>query len=180
MKPKISIGVCILISLALVLFGLVYGTVSGFSDDRAQVTALLNGEGGLKNVLDYRAADGFNLCVVARRHLPGDADVAALETAAQNLRDAETSLSDKKQEDARLTAAALVVEKKLRETPSFQQSERDMAYLDMLITDMEQLSKSAVVGIYNEAAKDFNSQLAAPVTGELAKALGVKPCELYE
>ena len=180
MKPKISIGVCILIALALVFFGLIYGTVNGFSDDRAQVNALLNGEGGLKNVLGYRAADGLNLCVVARRHLMGDADVAVLEASAQKLRDAGTSLSAKKQEDARLSAAAARVAGKLRETPGFLQSERDMAYLEMLMTDMEQLSKSAVVGIYNEAAKDFNRQLDAPVSGELAKALGVKPCELYE
>ena len=86
MKPKLSIGVCVLISLALVVFGLLFGTMSGYADDRRQVTALLEGNNGLLDVLSYRGADGLNLCVVARRHLSGDAVVAALETAANYLR----------------------------------------------------------------------------------------------
>ena len=180
MKPKISISVCILISLALVLFGLIYGTVSGFADDRAQVTALLNGESGLMSVLNYRAADGFNLCVVARRHLAKDADVTRLETASRNLQVSGGSLSAKKQEDAKLSAAAALVGQKLKETPSFQQSARDKAYLEMLVTDMEQLSQTAVADTYNNAAKDFNRLLDAPLSGALAQILGVKPCELYQ
>lgn len=179
MKPKLSIGVCVLIALALVAFGFFYGTVAGFSDDRARVTALLTGERGLMQALDYRGADGLNLCVVARRHLVGDADVAALESTAQTLRDPKQSLAVKKQEDERLSAAVSQVEKKLQNTPGFQASTRDKAYLDMLTTDMEQLSGSAVVTTYNEAAADFNRQLDTPVTGAVAKALGVKPCEMY-
>lgn len=180
MKPKLSIGVCVLISLALVAFGLLYGTVSGFSEDRAHVTALLTGDSGLVNVLEYRGADGLNLCVVAKRHLEGDADVAALEAAARSLRDDKASLSSKKREDARLTAAAQQVEVKLKSTPSFQQSKRDQAYLDMLTTDMQQLSQSGVIETYNAAAKDFNQQLDAPFSGAIAKTLGIKPCELYQ
>lgn len=180
MKPKLSIGVCVLISLALVSFGLLFGTVRGFSDDREHATALLSGEGGLVDVLDYRGADGLNLCVVARRHLSGDADVKDLETAAKNLRSPGASLSQKKQEDARLSAAVILVADKLKEAPSFQQSERDKKYLDMLTTDLNDLARSAVIGTYNEAAKDFNKQLEAPISGTLATLLGVKPCELYQ
>lgn len=84
MKLKLPIGVCVLISLALVVFGLIFGTVSGFADERRQVTALLEGENGLMDVLSYRGADGLNLCVVARRHLPqADEDVTALEGRRQ-------------------------------------------------------------------------------------------------
>ena len=69
---------------------------------------------------------------------------------------------------------------KLKQTQSFQESERDRKYLDMLTADMQNLSKSAMVTTYNEAAVDFNSRLETPVIGALAKLLGVKPCELYE
>lgn len=180
MKKGLSLGVCIVISLALVFFGLLYGTATGFSDDRAQVTTLLSGESGLLDVLSYRGADGLNLCVVARRHLSeSDADVAALETASKNIRSANASLTVRKQEDARLEAASGLVAKKLKETPSFQQSERDQAYLDMLVTDMSQLARSAVIETYNAAAKDFNASLDKPFSGTIAKLLGVKPCELY-
>ena len=78
MKKSLPISVCILISLALVLFGLAFGTVKGFGDDKQQVTQLLSGENGLMDVLAYRGADGHNLCVVASRHLTDDPDVAAL------------------------------------------------------------------------------------------------------
>ncbi len=183
MKFNLSIGACVVISLALVLFGLFFGTFQGFADDRAHATALLSGEGGLMDVLSYQGADGLNLCVVARRHLTSDADVATLEEAAQTIRSTIASragLGSRKQESDRLLAAAAVVGQKLLATPSFQQSDRDKAYLDMLLTDMEQLSRSAVIGSYNEAAADFNTQLGDPISGVLAKLLGVKPCELYQ
>ena len=181
MKWKLPIGVCVLISLALVVFGLVFGTVSGFADERRQVTALLEGENGLMDVLSYRGADGLNLCVVARRHLPqADADVTALEAAAKALRAAGGRLSDKKAQDARMEEAVSAVSAKLTETASFQQSERDRRYLDMLVSDLQSLRASAVVTTYNQAARDFNSQLSSPVSGVLASLLGVEPCALYE
>lgn len=180
MKPKLSIGVSILISLALVLFGLIFGTLSGFNDDRKQVTALLSGESGLLNVLHYRGADGLNLAVVAKRHLsPADPDVQALESAAQGLRNPQGALTGKKQEDGRLAAAVERVAAKLRDTPSFQASSRDRAYLDMLAADLEGLAASPVIAAYNQAAADFNKQLDTKTGGALARLLGMQPCELY-
>ncbi len=181
MKPKLSVGVCILISLALVLFGLIFGTVSGFNDDRKQVSALLSGESGLMDMLAFRGADGLNLCVVARRHLPAtDADVLALENAAHKLRDEKASLATMKQEDGRLSIAAERVEDKLLAAGSFAASARDQAYLDMLTADMKQLAASPVIATYNQAAADFNQQLDTKTGGALARLLGMKPCELYQ
>lgn len=181
MKFKLPIGVCILISLALVVFGLVFGTVSGYSDDRRQVTALLEGENGLLDVLSYRGADGLNLCVVAGRHLAADdEDVAALRAAAQRLTDEREPISTKTEEDAKLEAAVDAVGAKLNKTPSFLGSERDQKYLDMLATDLRSLGASTVVTTYNQAAADFNAQLNTPVVGTLATWLGVEPCALYE
>ena len=180
MKPRLSIGVCVLISLALVIFGLLYGTVSGYEDDRAQAVVLLEGENGLLDALGYRAADGLNLCVVAKRHLSGDADVAALETAASRLRDGGGSLTAKKAADEALAAAVNAVSAKLQVSQSFQASERDMKYLNMLATDFGNLQKSMPAAAYNPEAKNFNAQLQTPVIGDFARLLGVKPCELYE
>lgn len=180
MKFKLPISVCVILSLALVLFGVLFGVISGYSDDRAQVAALLEGENGLMDALNYRGADGLNLCVVARRHLTNDADVEALEAAARKLRDAGEGVATKKLENDKLDAAVEAVAQKLGQTAGFLTSERDMKYLAMLTTDMQNLQKSAQIDTYNKGAKDFNAKLNTPVLGDIAKLLGVKPCELYE
>ena len=105
MKRNLSTGVCVLIALALVAFGLTYGTLTGFGDERAQVEALWSDENGLSDVLSYRGADGLNLCVVARRHLPpDDADILVLEQSAGTLRSAD-GIAAKKEADIALEAA---------------------------------------------------------------------------
>jgi len=180
MRPKLSVGVCIVITLALVLFGLIYGTLAGFSDERRQVTALLVGDSGLMEVLSFRGADGLNLCVVARRHLTAnDPDVQTLETTAKNLRDSKGGIPAKRREDDRLSAAVAQVSAKLQSSASFLSSPRDQAYLDMLTADIVYLAESPVIDEYNRAAADFNALLDTQTGGALARLLGVKPCELY-
>lgn len=180
MKPKLTIGLSILISLLLLAFGLVYGSVSGYNDDRAQVNALLAGDSGLLTVVNYRASDGLNLCVVADRHLAGDADVAALRTAANALRGNDASLASVKAKDAALTGAFTAVAAKLRASESFQQSERDRQYLEMLTTDFLNYGQNAIYATYNKAAEDFNEKLTTPVMGDVARFFGIKPCEMYQ
>ena len=178
MKRNLPTGACVLIALALVAFGLIYGTLSGYGDERAQVEALWSGENGLSDVLSYRGADGLNLCVVARRHLPrDDADVLALEQSAGALRSA-ADIAAKKEADTALESAFAAVE--LESSASFQASERDQRYLSMLEADLSSLGASQAVSTYNRAASAFNDLLAAPLTGSLARLLGVTPCELYE
>lgn len=180
MKFKLPISVCILISVTLVVCGLAFGTVSGFRDDRQEVSALLMGENGLLDVLSYRGADGLNLCVVARRHLAQeDADVLALEAAARKLMSQGESLATKRTEDERLTAAAAAVAQKLAQTESFTADERDRNYLDMLSSDLKNLSVADMANTYDQAAAGFNAQLTDTLWGRLAAGLGVAPCELY-
>lgn len=180
MKRNLSTGVCVLIALALVAFGLTYGTLTGFGDERAQVEALWSGENGLSDVLSYRGADGLNLCVVARRHLPqDDPDVLILEESAGALRSSGGAAA-KKEADAALEAAFEAVARKLESSATFQASERDRRYLSMLEADLNSLGASQAVSTYNRAASGFNDLLAAPLTGSLARLLGVSPCELYE
>ena len=180
MKRNLPTGACVLIALALVAFGLIYGTLTGYGDERAQVEALWSGENGLSDVLCYRGADGLNLCVVARRHLPpDDADILVLEQSAGTLRSAD-GIAAKKEADIALEAAFEALARKLESSESFQASERDRRYLCMLEADLSSLGASRAAVTYNRAASGFNDLLAAPLTGSLARLLGVSPCELYE
>ena len=180
MKRNLPAGMCALIALALVAFGLIYGTLTGYGDERAQVEALWSGENGLSDVLSYRGADGLNLCVVARRHLPqDDPAVLALEQSAGALRSA-ADIAAKKEADVALESAFEAVARKLESSATFQASERDRRYLSMLEADLNSLGASQAAATYNRAASAFNDLLAAPLTGALARLLDVSPCELYE
>lgn len=179
MKPKLTIGLSILICLVLLAFGLVYGNVGGYNDDRNQVNALLNGDSGLVTVLNYRASDGLNLCVVADRHLSADSDVAALRVAANAVRQTSAPLSAVKANDTALENAFATVAAKLRASQSFLASARDKQYLDMLTTDFQNYGASPMFNTYNAAAATFNKKLTTPVLGDVARFFGVKAVELY-
>ena len=179
MKPKLSIGLAILISLLLVVFGVVYGSVSGYADDRAHVNALLEGDAGLMTAVGYRASDALNLCVVAQRHIAGDASVTALRDAAKALRTDVASLAAVKAKNDALTTDFDAVAAKLRATDSFNGSARDPRYLEMLATDFQQYGQNEIFTTYNKAAEAFNAKLGSPVLGDLARFFGVKPCELF-
>lgn len=179
MKRTLSTGVCALIALALVAFGLIYGVSRGYADERARAQALWEGENGLSSVLSYRGADGLNLCAVARRHLPADdADLLALESSARALRGSGGPAEKKRSDDA-MTAAFAAVAQKLEALPGFQSSARDRGYLDMLEADLSALGASAAASAYNQAAAAYNELLDAPLTGALARLLGAQPCEPY-
>ena len=180
MKPKLTIGLSVLISLILLLFGLVYGNVSGYADERAHVNALLEGDSGLLTVVGYRASDALNLCVVAGRHLTGDTDVEALCAAAKALRQEAQPLDTVKAEDAALSDAFAAVARKLAATASLKQSERDTQYLDMLSSDFEEYGQSEIFNTYNQAAAEFNEKLSTPVMGDVARFFGVKALVLYQ
>ena len=180
MKFKLPTALCVLIALVLVAFGLVYGTWGGYREDRAQVDELLTMENGLMDVLSYRAADGLNLCVVARRHLDAqDEALQELENISRQLQQASEVRASTTLDQA-LSAAFERVSKRLQETDSFRLSERDQRYVDMLAADLNSLRSSEIVNTYNQAARDFNTQLEEPLVGTLARWLGIEKCPLYE
>ena len=175
MKLKLPVGVCALISLALVLIGLGYGTVSGFNQERRQVTDLVNGENGLNDVLSYRGADGLNLCVVAQRHLAEDGEVETLRQTAQTLTRADESLKTRLTADAELDGAVAAVKARLEAAASYDQ--RDKGYVAMLESDLTSLKQNDLAATYEKAANAFNQKLSATPMGFIASFLGVKPCE---
>ena len=178
MNFKLPTALCVLLMVVLVAFGLLYGTWSGYREDRAQVDELL--ENGLMDVLSYRAADGLNLCVVARRHLPAqDEALQELETFSRQLQQASEVRASTSLDHA-VAAAFEKVSARLKESQSFQQSQRDQRYLDMLTADWNSLRSSEIVNAYNQAAAAYNAQLDQPLVGALAMWLGIEKCPLYE
>lgn len=180
MKPKLSIGVCVLISLALVLFGLGFGTVGGFNQERRQVTEGLTGSNGLNDTLAYRGADGLNLCVVARRHLQGDEAVEKLAQISRTLTDEAISPAEKNDQNRELETAVTAVLQKLQVSPSYRESQRDQRYAAMLQSDLESLAQSGAKEAYNTSAVQFNQKLSGTPMGKLAALLGVQPCETLD
>ena len=175
---KLPTGLCVLLAIVLVAFGLLFGTWSGYREERGQVEALLTMENGMMDVLSYRAADGLNLCAVAKRHLPADdAALTALENIARRLQQADAFMPEWDRELAQRVDA---VTEALLQSESFQQSQRDRRYLDMLKADLSSLRASQVVSAYNQAAEAFNLQLDRPLTGDLAMLLGIEECPLYQ
>ena len=180
MKPKLSVWVCLLICLALVVFGVVYGSTAGFRDERAQVQALLTEDDGLMDVLADCGADALNLCVVAGRHIPGDEDVQALQAAGRTLRDKAATFAAKQQALAEVQQRAEAVAQKLGESESFRASSRDVGYLKSLGASVQASLLSPKMDSYNQAARAYNELFADPFSGFLAKLTGAKPCELFE
>lgn len=175
---KLSAALCAVLAVVFVAFGLLFGTWRGYREDRAQVEAMVTMENGLMDVLAYRAADGLNLCAVAKRHLPaGDERLDTLENIARTLQQAETF---RPALDAELAKAVDAVSAGLEQLESFQQSQRDQRYLAMLKADLSSLRASEIVNAYNQAAEAFNRQLDEPVSGHLAKLLGFEKCPLYQ
>lgn len=179
MKPKLTVGVSILISLALLAFGLVYGSVSGYADERAHVAALLDGDNGIASALGYRASDGLNLCVVAGRHIASDPTVATLKQAALALRTQGQTATTLRAQDEALQTAFTAVATALRADPGFTADTRDPKYLDMLAADFAEYAQSPIFQAYNEAAVAFDQKLQTPVLGDIARFFGVTPCERY-
>ena len=175
---KLSTGLCVLMAIALVAFGVVYGTWSGYREERAQVEELLTMENGMMDVLAYRAADGLNLCAVAKRHL--NAEDEALKTLESISRAQQQAQSFQPEMDAQLTAALETVIAKLMAADTFAQSARDQRYLAMLQADLASLRNSEVVQAYNRAAEAFNTRLQSPLTGSFAMLLGIESCPLYQ
>ena len=179
---RLPIGVCVVISIALVLVGLGFGTVRGFREDSARVEETLTEAGGLRNILYYRGADGLNLLAVAARHLPADDTLCAeLRGYALTLTDETAELSALREADGALKSCFDRVCERVEETDTILQSTRDEQYLLMLKADAEKWGVEAANAAerYDLAAAAFNDSLNAPVSGFLAKLLGVRPCALY-
>ena len=177
---RIPIGVAVIFAVLLILFGVVFGTVRGLTDERKKVESLLTRDGGLYDLLFDRGADGVNLCKVARRHLiQNDESILSLERYAEILMSEETELEEKKQANDMLEPAFETVRDKVSATQTCMASQRDRNYLEMLHKDLLAISAAEAVQAYNRAAESFNDQLKKPFSGYLAGLFQIKACKLF-
>ncbi len=182
MKSKFHVALCALLALALVAFGLGYGTRAGFMEERREVETLFLSENGIVTALSYRGADGLNLYAVASRYLPeDDPDMQGLKKAGEKLAfpTGEWTLDALFEADQELMRCVQAVKAALEKLPEFTANERDPKYLDMLLADMNSLASSATVTTFNRHASEFNAKLDT-LLGRLAQWMGVMPIRLYQ
>ena len=174
MKGILSTVLCILLSLALVVFAVGSGAVRGWNGERTKALDTLRQSTDMAVLLENRAMEAANLAVVAARHLNADhPDLLTLQNASGILKDAKAEAADIAEADAALTQAAVNLSHLLPELPSVQADQRDQVYISTLTRTLAETTSAAKV--FDEAVNDFNRRLAASPTGQLAMFLGVEP-----
>lgn len=165
MKITLSHIVSILICLVLVAAAVCIGAVRGWSSERDGLQSDMNA------LLEIRAMDAANLCVVAARHVPGDADLVRLQAASALLLGNSGSFEERTAADEVITEAALALTNRLASMPTVQSNKRDSGYVAMF-TDVLNVRSSLARKLGPEVS-DFNNRLSGDLTGKLAMLLGV-------
>lgn len=180
MKETVSTAFIVLLSAVLVLFGIFYGAYHGWSNEYEQVQAAFEADNGLNTELAYRGNNAANLKTVALRHIAKDeAALVEIENARNKLMDTQLPLSQRYQANIAMEDSMQKLMAKLRSIESVKQSERDLAYLNMIEMDMANLAKDSAAN-YNQLAKEYNSMLANAPSGLLARILGVRFADVFE
>jgi hypothetical protein len=171
---------CLLVALALVLGGISWGARKGWQAEAAQLQAQYMAEGGLKNMLELRAADASNLLKVAGRYMgTQDAPYAAVASARDTLKSESASLPEKCKANQSLTQGVNDLAQALSPIPAFQASVRDQNYLTSLREALLSYNETAVAQSYNEAAADYNQRKRESPSGLAAGFLGIEDAPLF-
>ncbi len=172
---------CLLIALALVLGGLVYGARKGWTAKAQEITKMVDQEGGLKSILLLRATDAGNLLVVAKRHLDKeDARIQAVAEARDVLKSESSSLSQKHAANQALTDAVEALAGALKEQPSLQNDTKDWNYVISLTKALDVYLDGDAVSAYNDAAGAYNNGLRESFSGWFAMLTGVPQMQLFD
>lgn len=167
----------VLLFVLAIAIVLCIGAVRGWSGERADIVAMLEQGGELRELAEKRAMDAHNLGVIAARYLPAeDEDLLALEQASQAILNGLDDAADLLRADDALTAAALRLAERLPSMPDVTASSRDSAYIGALTTALNR--KSGVSLSYQQLADNFNSRLSSTLMGSLADLLGTDPIEI--
>lgn len=174
MKITFSTVMSIVICIVLVAGAVCIGAVKGWSSDRDAVLRAPTLDGEMSALLQIRAMDAANLCVVAARHVPADdADLLALRQASELL--LRGNPAQPMQADNVITEVAQRFAQRLPAMSSVAASKRDKAYVKTLTDTL--CAETSLSHNYALLVEDFNHRLSAEMTGRLAMALGVKPIE---
>jgi hypothetical protein len=137
-------------------------------------------EGGLKNMLELRAADASNLLKVAGRYMgTQDAPYAAVASARDTLKSENASLPEKCKANQSLTQGVNDLAQALSPITAFQASVRDQNYLTSLREALLSYNETAVAQSYNEAAADYNQRKRESPSGLAAGFLGIEDAPLF-
>lgn len=172
MKQSFSTAMCVLLCAVLIVLAVCIGSVRGWSGERERTLQAFTQGGEIYAQLEERAMDAANLAVVTARHLPkDDPSLQALQDARRVLISASSSLQDKANADANLSAAAAELGHALPELASVQASSRDQAYISSLTRTLAE--GTTIAADYAERARSFNQRISNSITGDLAMLLGV-------
>ncbi|MBE5796859.1 MAG: hypothetical protein E7327_05700 [Clostridiales bacterium] len=174
MKNKLSTVASILLCILLAAAAVCIGAVRGWSQERSEVLSALEADGEMYTLLENRAMDAANLCVVAARHLPEDDEqLLNLRAASSLMLSGNIAPEQLLLADQTITDTAIRFADELPQLDSVQSSKRDRAYVSMLTGALQK--KTSLSYQYGLAVEDFNLRLRSELTGRLAMLLGVAP-----
>ena len=171
---------CLLIALALVLGSLAWGAQKGWQREAQELANMYQQEGGLKSLLELRAADASNLLSVAKRHLnKQDERLQAVASARDVLRSDSASLHKKYEANQSLTEAVSSLSSTFNESASLKADTKDWNYVISLTKALEVYADGDAVSAYNDAASEYNRNMQQSFSGWFAALMGVRKAELF-
>jgi hypothetical protein len=172
---------CLLIALALVLGSLAWGARKGWQAQAQELQKMYEQEGGLKNLLELRAADASNLLAVARRYLDKqDERLKAVTDSRDILRSDSAPLYEKFDANQALTEAVGALSQTLKDQKPLADDTKDWNYVVSLTKALEVYDEGDAVSAYNNAAHEYNKNLQQSFSGWFAELTGVHEAELFD
>lgn len=171
---------CLLVTIVLVLGSVAFGASKGWKKEAQELNSLYAQENGLKSLLELRAADTYNLLVVARRHLDAqDQRILDVEKTRKILL-GNGPLDEKYAANQALTGAVNSLTGALENEPSLKADTKDWNYVVSLKKALEVYVGGDAANAYNEAALSYNQRMSGSISGWIASHLmGVQEAQLF-
>ena len=171
---------CLLVALVLVLGSVAWGARKGWQAEAQELQNMYEQEGGLKSLLELRAADASNLLAVAKRHMDKQDDRLLTVASARDILHRENaSLPDKYAANQGLTDAVGNLTNALQDSSSLQADTKDWNYVISLTKALEVYADGDAVNSYNNAAREYNKNLQQSFSGWFAMLMGTDRAELF-
>ncbi len=178
-KKNFKFVLCILVALVLFIGGIFIGAYKGWKEEFQKLEIIAQEKGNLKEALGIYLADVNNLLVVAHRHLPKEEKTLTSLEGGKKLLSKSSSLKEDKEAFQQLPSQVTALSQKLKQSPTFANSQRDQIYLSTLEKDLSFLQYSAQTSTYNIAAADFNQRISHSFSGQIALRLGLSLVPIF-
>lgn len=178
-SKRFTLTICILVGIAFFCAGIFLGSYKGWKKESQALHTISADKNNVGQLLAYQGADVSNLLVVARRHLNADdASIAALQKT-KDLLIYNTALEQQYEAFVLLPGQVNDIVALLKATDSFNNSQRDQAYLSTLEKDLAYLTATIKSSGYNQAAEIFNNRFSVSLSGRIARMLGINPAPVF-